>query len=51
MQQDYKFTEEDKAYILSKVKGIKYSQISYSLRMFWIEYRNKNESNGKANNT
>lgn len=35
-----KYTAVEKAYILSKVKGIKWDEISESLRKFWIDWRN-----------
>ncbi len=34
-----KYTKIEKAYICSKVRRIKWSQISESLRKFWKEYR------------
>jgi hypothetical protein len=33
------YTKIEQAYICSKVKRIKWSQISESLRKFWKEYR------------
>ena len=36
-----KYTKIEREYICSKVKRIKWSQISESLRDFWVDYRNK----------
>lgn len=37
------FTPEEASYIQSKILNIKYSQISYKMKLFWVEYREKNE--------
>lgn len=37
------YTDDEKKYIMSKIPNMKWSQISETLRMFWIEWRLKNE--------
>lgn len=37
------FTPEEASYIQSKIPDIAYSQISYKMKLFWVEYREKNE--------
>lgn len=36
------YTPEQKKYIMAKVKGMTFSQIPESLKIFWIEYKLKN---------
>jgi len=40
MHEQLFFTEEEKKYILSKITDIEWKNISNSLKLFWIEYRN-----------
>ena len=39
------YTEDQKAYILSKIKDMRWEVIPDSLKKFWLEWRQKNESN------
>ncbi len=43
------YTRVEKAYILSKIKGIKWENISESLRDFWVEWRLKQKDYEKSN--
>jgi hypothetical protein len=38
-----KYTNVEKAFILSKIKGIKWEEISESLRDFWVEWKKNNK--------
>jgi hypothetical protein len=37
------YTEQEKEYIMSKIKDIRWEAIPDSTKIFWINWRNKNE--------
>lgn len=37
------FTDADRIYICGKIPQIPWPHISYTLRMFWVEWRERNE--------
>jgi len=38
-----KYSPSERKYILSKIKGMKFSAIPETLKTFWIDYKLKNE--------
>jgi len=40
-----KYTEEQKAFIKSKIKGIAWKDISEAMRQFWINFKNIKDEN------